>query len=259
VSIDTVLAELKERVDKGLKADYITLSGSGEPTLNSQIGILIDGIKKITDIPIAIITNGTLLGDSNVRSDCKKADVVLPSLDAGDAEVFQRINRPHTDLKFDAFVEGLCRFRAAFTGQIWLEVFFIEGINTDDEQVQKMKAIIERIAPDKVQLNTAVRPTTDSSVGRVGEAKLKTIAKKLGGNAEVVADFSKVIDTEDVQPGSNAILEMLKRRPCSLDDICCGLRMHRNEVLKYLGHLEEAGFIESQEREGENFFKQKLL
>ena len=161
VDIDEVLAELKSAVDDGLQADYITLTGSGEPTLNSRLGDIIDGIRKITEVPVAILTNANLFSDPQVRAACAKADVVSPSLDAGDAESFKKMNRPHESINFNTFVEGLCVFRQEYAGQIWLEVFFCQGVNTSDEQVEKMRAIIERIAPDRIQLNTSVRPTVD--------------------------------------------------------------------------------------------------
>ena len=93
IPIESVLAELKIKIAEGLEADFITISGSGEPTLHSQLGELIDGIRKLTDIPVAVITNSTLLSDRGVRRDCCKADVVLPSLDAGDPETFQKVKQ----------------------------------------------------------------------------------------------------------------------------------------------------------------------
>jgi len=257
VPIEAVLSELKDKVTAGLRADYITLSGSGEPTLNSEMGRLIDGIKEITTIPVAVLTNGTLLTDPAVRADCAKADVVLPSLDAGDEETFRKINCPHKDINFSAFVEGLCKFRAQYTGQIWLEVFFCEGINTSDEQIEKMRVLIERIRPDKVQLNTAVRPVADKSVICVGPARLRAIAERLGPNVRVVADFSKLDRAPNVKATTEDVLQMLRRRPCSLNDVCNGLGVHLNEALKYLAHLEATGLIESQPAGGTVFFKAK--
>jgi len=259
VPIDAVLAELTERVAAGLQADYITLSGSGEPTLNLQIGQIIDGIKEITDIPVAVLTNGTLFTDPAVRADCAKADIVLPSLDAGNEETFRRINRPHKNISFTSLVKGLCKFRVEFTGQIWLEVFFCDRINTDPRQIEKIKTIIERIDPDKIQLNTTVRPAVDASAIRVGPEKLKAIAEQLGEKAEVVADFSKAASTAKTQLAGRKqnILEMLKRRPCSLDDICSALGIHRNEALKYLADLEKTGKITSESPAGVLYFKKK--
>ena len=125
--VEPILAELKETLSKGLKTEFITIAGSGEPTLNLQLGKLIEGIKKITDIPVAILTNGTLFYNEDVRIDCSKADVVIPSLDAGDAETFQKVNRPHRDINIENLIFGLSKFRDEFSGQIWLEVFFVES------------------------------------------------------------------------------------------------------------------------------------
>lgn len=257
VPIEAVLSELRARIAEGLQADYITLSGSGEPTLNSEMGRLIDGIKKITTIPVAVLTNGTLLADPAVRADCAKADVVLPSLDAGDEATFKKINCPHKDINFSAFVEGLCKFRAGFTGEIWLEVFFCEGINTGDKEIEKIRAAILLIGPDKVQLNTVVRPVADESVVPVEPAKLADIAKRLGPDVEVIADFSGLEGEGNVEANTENIFEMLKRRPCSLEDICNGLGIHRDEALKHLAHLEAASLITSQPAGDTVFFKAK--
>jgi len=139
VPVESVLAELKDNLAQAIKADFITISGSGEPTLNSRLGELIDGIKKLTSIPVAILTNGTLLYRQDVRADCCCADVVLPSLDAADEQTFQKINRPHPELSIKKLIEGLCTFRDEYAGQIALEVFLIDGFNTDTEQIAKIK------------------------------------------------------------------------------------------------------------------------
>jgi len=255
VPIAEVLSELQEKVSEGLKADHITLSGSGEPTLNSRLGELIDSIKTLTNIPTAVITNGTLFKIPKVRADCAKADVVLPSLDAGDQEVFSKINCPHSNISFCDLVDGLCKFRSEFSGQIWLEVFLAEGINTGADQIEKIKAVILQIRPDKVQLNTAVRPTSERSVIRVRPEKLRSIAEQLGPNTEVIADFSRVADIADVGSVREKILAMLRRRPCNMDDICNGLGIGRVEVAKVIGYLERKGVIESELSGGKIFFR----
>jgi wyosine [tRNA(Phe)-imidazoG37] synthetase (radical SAM superfamily) len=255
VPAEAVLAELEERLSQGLKADFITMSGSGEPTLNSRLGDLIDGIKKITDVPVAILTNGTLLYRRDVRADCAKADVVLPSLDAGDKGAFEQINRPHKDIIIENLVSGLCDFRNEFAGQIWLEVFLIEGLNTDAEQIAKIKEAIEKIRPDKVQLNTAVRPTAETGVKRLNPEKLQAVAEQLGDKAEVVADFSPGCCGEHIESKAEDVLSMLKRRPCSLNDICSALGIHSNEALKYVTHLQQQGVVHSSEKDGIVFFK----
>lgn len=269
VPIEPVLAELKEALSEGLAADYITIAGSGEPTLNSRLGDLIDSIKKLTNIPVAILTNGTLLYRQDVRDDCSKADVVMPSLDAGDEQTFQRINRPNSVISIEKLISGQCEFRKVFSGRIWLEVFFVEGINTADEQIAQIKDAIELINPDKVHLNTAVRPTADLKITRLSAEKLQQIAGRLGPKSEVVAEFSPACSgilseskIEDV-PGhhfvvnrkTQALLSMLKRRPCSLNDICSGLGIKHNEAIKSISNLQNRGIIQVEEKDGTVFFK----
>ena len=256
VPIKAVLDELRESIAAGVQADYITLSGGGEPTLNSQIDEIIKGIKEITTIPVALITNGTLFTDPAVRTDCANADVVLPSLDAGDEATFAKINCPHQKINFGAFVEGLCRFRAEYKGQIWLEVFLCEGINTSHREVEKIRAAVLLIGPDKIQLNTAIRPTADKSVVRVHPDRLRAIATRLGPDAEVITDFSSPTGDNAEADWSN-ILDMLRRRPCTLDDICNGLGLTENDVNRHLTHLAEAGAIISETADDTVFFKAK--
>ncbi len=255
VPAEAVLAELKETLAQGLQADFITISGSGEPTLNLRLGELIDGIKKVTDIPVAVLTNGTLLYRQDVRTNCAKADVVLPSLDAGDKQAFEEINRPHKDIIIENLISGLCVFRNEFAGSIWLEVFLIEGLNTDARQIAKIKNAIKRIQPDKVQLNTAVRPTTHAGIKRVDTEKLEAIAAELGKKCEVVADFSQGRCGKHIESKAEDVLSMLKRRPCSLNEICSGLGIHHNEALKYITHFQQQRMVDSSEKDGTTFFK----
>lgn len=257
VDIGEVLAELRQSLSDGVRADFVTIGGSGEPTLNSGLGKLIDGIRAITDIPVAVLTNGTLFYREDVRAECARADVVLPSLDAGDEQVFRRVNRPHKDISIEKLVFGLCKFREEFAGQMWLEVFFVEGLNTDADQIAKIKAAIERIQPDRVQLNTAVRPTAEPNVKRLDTAKLRAIAAQLGEKCEVVADFAPGRRGKHIERTAENVLSMLRRRPCSLDDICSGLGIHREAALKYISHFQQRGVVGSEEKHGIIFFKAK--
>jgi len=255
VPVEAVLAELRDTLKKGLKADFITISGSGEPTLNSRLGDLIDGIKKITDIPVAIMTNGTLLYREDVRADCAKADLVVPSLDAGDEAAFQKVNRPYRDISIEKLVDGLVTFRKEFPGRIWLEVFLVEGLNTDIAEIDKIRGLIKRISPDKVQLNTAVRPTADPAIKKVDAEKLEIIARQIGDGCEVVADLPPRHSDKLMHSTAEDILSMLKRRPCSLNDISSGLGIPPNEALKHITELQHRGLIDSEEKDGRTFFK----
>ncbi len=256
VPIDDVIAELKEKIDAGVKADYITISGSGEPTLNSDLAVIIEQINAITDIPVAIITNGTLLYLPHVRKACERADLVVPSLDACDEEVFNTINQPHKQITFARLVEGLKKFKHEYKGKFWLEVFLVDGINTSDEQLAEFKNLIAEINPDKVQLNTAVRPTAKAGIMPVSAEKLAQIAQKIGHNAGVIADFDKLAHSiADMQKGQDAVYEMLKRRPCSLNDISIGLGMNRNEALKYITTLVKQDKITAEQVADKTFYK----
>jgi wyosine [tRNA(Phe)-imidazoG37] synthetase (radical SAM superfamily) len=266
VPLRPVLDELEKAVAKGLQADFITFSGSGEPTLNSLLGQFIDGVRKLTDIPVAILTNGTLFYRDDVRADCAKADVVLPSLDAGDEQTFRKINRPHPDLTLEKLIEGLTAFRKEFQKPVWLEVFLLEGINTDPDQIEKIKSAIKRIRPDKIQLNTAVRPTTETGLEPLDDHRLSEIAAQIGDKCEVIADTSPIHPLRGehraraaAQPAPSGqmkdLLSILKRRPCSLEDLASALSLNRAQVLKYLDTLQRQGLIQAETKDGTTFFK----
>ncbi|MBN2590847.1 MAG: radical SAM protein [Sedimentisphaerales bacterium] len=260
---ELIIEELSLALSQGLETDYITLAGSGEPTLNSELGKIIDEIKKITDIPVTIVTNGTLLYMKDVRDDCAKADVVLPSLDAGDEEAFLKINRPHPDISIEKLISGLCEFRKEYSGQIWLEVFLIESANSYPDQIAKIKAAIDRIQPDKVQLNTSVRPTTEENVKKLSADKLQEIANLIGPNCEVIADLTQSDNSDNKHKIASkqdemimeTLFSMLKRRPCSLEDICSSMNMHRNVAIKYISELTKLNRIHSENIDGTKYFK----
>jgi wyosine [tRNA(Phe)-imidazoG37] synthetase (radical SAM superfamily) len=252
--IEDVLAEIRSRIQAGLKADHITISGSGEPTLHSDLARLIDEIHRLTSIPVAVITNGSLLWQQDVRNACARADVVLPSLDAGDEQTFRNLNQPHKDIDFAKFVEGLCQFRQEYRGPIWLEVFLCEGINTDDKSLENIGKCIDRIKPDKVQLNTAVRPTAHAHIRAVEPDLMADIAKRLGRGAEVIADFA----AEKTGMGGEdalSILEMLRRRPCSIEDLHAGLGTESKIIRKVVAHLMDTGQVVSENRSGKTYYK----
>ena len=171
------------------------------------------------------------------------------------SQTFQRINRPHSGLSIEKLISGLCAFRNEFAERIWLEVFFIEGFNTDTEQIARIKDAINRIRPDKVQLNTAVRPTAEPGIKSLNAKKLQTIAEELGEKCEVVADFSPAQHGWNIEGKAEDLLSMLKRRPCSLSDICSALGIGRNEALKYIALLQQQGVLDSEKKDGVIFFK----
>jgi len=225
------------------KPDYITLSGSGEPTLNINIREIIRRIKEITSTPVAVLTNSSLLSLNEIRMDLSEADVVLPSLDAITPALFEYVNRPHASLGIEGIISGLIQFRNQYRGQIWLEVVFCRGINDDKEEIERLKGVIERIQPDRVQLNTPVRPPAEEFAYPLTTAQLEEIRKKLGGKAEIISEFTAPLGEEFNSVKDTEILNLIKRRPCTTEDISKALGLRIDEVVKHLDHLTKTGAI----------------
>jgi len=179
---DEIIKELKNYLSENKKPDFITFSGSGEPTLNSGLGYMIDEIKKITDTPVAVITNSSLISDKQVRKELAKADLVIPSLDAVSENLFKKIDLPHKDLKINDIIEGLIKFRKEYTGKIWLEIMVLKGFNDTKEEFLKFKEIIKKINPDKVQLNTLDRAPAYDIAQKADEKKLNSLKEILETN-----------------------------------------------------------------------------
>jgi wyosine [tRNA(Phe)-imidazoG37] synthetase (radical SAM superfamily) len=219
--------------------NYITLSGSGEPTLNSKIGEIISGIKKMTSIPVAVLTNGSLLYRKEVRDSLKEADLVVPSLDAASAKTFKKINRPVKSLGMEKIIKGLMDFRKEYRKKIWLEIMLVKGINDKKEEIKELKKIIAKIKPDKVQLNTIARPPCEKFAKALSNKELERIKNLLGPPTEVIVDFERRALPSKMKDVKKGIMTMLKRRPATVKDLADGLGVHRNEVLKYLALLEK--------------------
>ncbi len=235
--VKKILAQVKEALDSGQRIDVITFSGSGEPTLNKDIGRLIRSIKKMTRIPVAVLTNGTLLTRKDVRQDLAAADLVVPSLDAVPETVFRRVNRPHSSLRSRKIVDGLARFRQEFRGEIWLEVMLVKGVNDSPAHIRAIEEAAERIRPDRIQLNTVVRPPADRRAKPLGPGELERIRLKLGPRAEIAASFEKREQTPATGDLERALLATVGRRPVTAEDISSSLGRRRDEVLKTLSSL----------------------
>ncbi len=225
------------------KPDFITLSGSGEPTLNTNIGEIIERIKEITSTPVAVLTNSSLLSLNEVKRDLSKADVVLPSLDAITPALFEYINRPHSSLKIEEIISDLIQFRKEYRGQMWLEILFCRGVNDGKEEIEKLKEVIERIEPDRVQLNTPVRPPAEDFVFPLTFSQLEEIRERLGDKAEIISEFAAPFGEEFNSVKDTEILNLIRKRPCTAEDISKALGLHLNEVVKYLDKLMKEGAV----------------
>ncbi len=238
---DEILEQLKNQLY--LKPDYITLSGSGEPSLYLQCGEIINQIKALTQVPVAVLTNGSLLWLPEVRSALSNADLVIPSLDAGCEQLFRYINRPHKDISFKKMLNGLISFREEYTGKYWLEIFLLAGVNTTKVEMNRLKTCIRNIMPDKVQVNTVTRPPCEEYAEAVPPGRLKKLVPELHDHSEIIADYSGTYGKGEFAVQSRDILSLLQRRPCSIEDISAGLNVHRNEAVKYIEKLCAQGKI----------------
>jgi wyosine [tRNA(Phe)-imidazoG37] synthetase (radical SAM superfamily) len=242
VPLEAVLEELEQKLST--QPDYITLSGSGEPTLFSRIDELIDRIKALTDIPVAVLTNGSLLWQEDVRRQLLQADLVIPSLDAGNESLFRLVNRPHDSISFAKMLEGLIAMRGEFAGQYWLEVFVLAGYSDLQAELARLRECVDRIRPDRVQLNTVIRPPAENHAVGLSRERLAEIARLFDPPAEVIADHSRIHSPAESCAGQKEILELLRRRPCSPDEIAAGLGIHPNEVIKYVEDLVSQGLVQ---------------
>ncbi len=260
VKFDKVIAELQQFMSNSPKIDYMTFSGSGEPTLNSRIGDVLSYVKQnYPYIKTAVLTNGTLLSDQKVRSELLQADVILPSLDAASQSAFDKINRPDSTLMVGTLIQGLIDLRREYKGKIWLEIFILKGYNDSKEELDLLKEAILKINPDSIQLNTLDRPGTVTELVPLSKNELQKIADYWHlPNVEIIASAS---DRTTIGSFSGdieaAILETISRRPCTLDDLHQSLGIHINEINKYLGTLEANNKIKTVALERGVFYELK--
>jgi wyosine [tRNA(Phe)-imidazoG37] synthetase (radical SAM superfamily) len=247
VPIAQVLEELDRKLAGGDAPEYITLAGSGEPTLNSGIGNLIREIKRMTAVPVAVLTNGSLLWMEDVREDLMSADLVLPSLDAGDEKLFRYVNRPHEDISFERMVDGIVAFTERFPGKVWLEVFLLAGITGIPAEAEKIAAAARRIAPSRVQLNTVSRPPAEEYACAVSEKRMNALKSFFRGTVDIIGEYeeedSRTLSLPDLR--DEEVLALLGRRPCTCQDVAGGLGVHVAEAIKRLDALVVSGKLKT--------------
>lgn len=246
---DEVIAELRDVLSSRPHLDTITLAGSGEPTLAKTIGPVIALVKReYPEYPLTVLTNGSLLADSELRREILPADRVIPTLTTASQQTFERIHRPDPSLRIDSIIRGMEEFRAIYRGELWLEVFVIPGLNTTDEELAGLRAAIARIRPDRVQLNTLDRPAAEGWVQKASDDELARVADILGGTGvEIVGRRNLLSRTTRAMAGDvDLVRATLSRRPSTVEDLVETTGMSGGEVAKILGELEDRGEIESQ-------------
>jgi len=253
VPTDAVISEIEEWLKTRGQADYITLSGSGEPTLHSRFGEVLRYVKKNCSIPVVLLTNATLLHLPEVQDEASLADVVKVSLSAWDQASYRWVNRPHSLLNFQQLIQGQKAFRRHFRGQLWMEVVLVKGMNSMPSDVERIAARAAEIEPDRIQLNTVVRPPAEDFAMPLAEEDMSSLCGLFHPPAEIIAEF-KVEKNLKIETNQKAILSMLQRRPCSEDQIAEGFGMHLNEVSKYLGRLMRTGQIKGERKDGTVYY-----
>lgn len=261
IPVDEIISELGSFLSTNPTLDYITFSGSGEPTLNTGIGRIISFLKKkFPQYKIAVLTNSSLFSDPEVCKELLHADVIMPSLDAVSENIFQKINRPASGINISEIIKGLINFRKEFLGKIWLEIFIIPGINDTDEEIEKLYAVLRKINPDLIQLNSLDRPGTENWVVPADEETLVKIKNRFEDLPVVtISNYQKIetvksynFETED------AILATISRRPCTANDLSEILDIHLAELNKYLDALHEKDMIEAVKKPRGLFFRAKV-
>jgi len=264
VPTSQVIEELDAALAAGAKPDYVTFSGAGEPTLHSGIGRIIEHIKAAhPGQKLCLLTNSTTLPDPEVIREVAPVDLIVPSLDGSNQEELEKITRLAPGLTLEAIVEGIAAFRKASKAALWLEIFIVPGINSSRESALRFRELVRRIAPDKVQLNTLDRPGTEKWVAVPSREELDCLASIIGEAAPVEC-IGRNLPPEKtasntaqrtVEEFSEAILDLLLRRPSTAKDVSIALAVSETVASNHLIRLERNGAVQAERGERGVFYK----
>jgi wyosine [tRNA(Phe)-imidazoG37] synthetase (radical SAM superfamily) len=242
---DTIVKEIVNTIQHAETVDFVTFSGSGEPTLNQNLGAMIREVKKNVKTPVAVITNSSLLSLKEVRNDLINADVVLPSLDAASGEMFKRINRPQTNIGIMEIIDGIKSFQKHYAGSIWLEIMLIKGMNDTKEELQKLSDIVNNLNVDKIHLNTVTRPPSESDVGPLDQREMEQVRESFGDKCEIISSFEKDGIHQEKEGWAEMLVEILKRRALTLHDIIKVTGVRSSQIKTELQNMENKGLIKT--------------
>lgn len=195
VPTEEVIEDLK-KVLKKTEADVITFSGTGEPTLASNLGEVANRIHEISDLPLAILTNSSLIWRPDMREDLKKLDIVCAKLEAPNEEVFKIINSPAQEVTLEKVIGGIKKFREEYTGKLALQIMFIKQ---NQDYAKEIANIAREIEPNEIQLDTPLRPC---AVKPLDQKEIRRIEREFSGmkNVKSVYDFEKPkVDVVDLK------------------------------------------------------------
>ncbi|MDF7801831.1 radical SAM protein [Pontiellaceae bacterium B1224] len=253
VSMQDVLAELNRWLEKDGQADHITLAGSGEPTLHEHFGDVFRWAKEHTDIATVLLTNGTLMHDPDVRADAALANKVKVTLSAWDEISFQQIHRPAQGVTFDLLVKGEQAFRHEYLGELSVEVFIIEGVNSQFSNVRKIAEIVQSLSPDRIDINTVVRPPAVKGISASPEEQLEAIAEIFGPTATITASFKRQGGVS-LEISDEALLGLLKRHPATCKQLAAEFNYPADKIFKSLKKFAAVGVLREEVRDGDVYF-----
>lgn len=215
--IEDIIKEFDIFLKKDINFDVVTIVGEGEPTLYRGLGELIIEIKKRTIKPIAVITNGALLYNNDLRAELNEADIVLPTLDAYNQTSFVKINRPHKTISYEMVSKGLELFSKEYKGQLWIEIMLMKGINDDNDSLNKYKKILHGINYDRLYINTPIRPPAESEAIAIDNERMKVAVEILGGISIDLLESSSFYS--EIEDDLEAIISIIKRHPMNQFEI----------------------------------------
>lgn len=239
--------------------DWVTFVGSGEPLLHASLGWLMRQVKALTDLPLAVITNGSLLYLLQVREALAVADAVLPSLDAGTARLYRQINRAHPRATFERLLEGLIAFRHGYGGKLWIDVMLVRGLNDSEEALRDIAAALRRVQPDQVHINLPTRPPAETWVQPPDEEGLMRATAILGDIAHIVHPVEGTFDLSGYDSAVEAVVGIITRHPMRQEELERALKgWSPGNVSQALADLEASGHAQVVERYGARFWSAAL-
>lgn len=242
-------------LERGPRPEVLTLAGSGEPSLVLSLGRLIERLKRLSGVPVLLLTNGSLLWREDVAADASRADILAPSLDAPDEATFAAINRPHPGVDFGRMLAGLRQACARHPGTVRLEVMLAAGWNDNEERLEAFGRVLRGIRAEVVDINTPVRPAPGRSIQACSPERLECARARFGPGALLVGGFRGGAATPvALADAERVVLELLARRPCTQADlrVCLGLG---DEVLAdILRRAREAGRVRAEARPSGLYF-----
>jgi wyosine [tRNA(Phe)-imidazoG37] synthetase (radical SAM superfamily) len=254
---EEIVAEVRDALEAygPGEIDWVTFVGSGETLLYARLGWLLRQVKKLTELPVAVITNGSLLYRPEVRQELAAADAVLPTLDAGTAKLYRRINRPHPEITFNRLVEGLTAFGRDYPGKLWVEVMLVSGLNDTPQALVDIAEVLKKIGADAVHINLPDRPPAEAWVQPPNAESLMRAMAILGNIAEVVHPAAGSFDLSGYENPVDAILTIITRHPMRQEELERTLRRWSLEqVIQVLANLEASGRAQVVERYGVRFW-----